>query len=150
MLPLPVSIHLHLSFGCGRTTVSRSSTRCGHLFAGPGGGFALFQVALQHGEVFAEKPLKFRDEPNENETSTVPLSETMSDAHAHEGKAQPGAIAKMLEAAQKAQRAKFEIATLKYFRAQEKRLTKALNGEADLVPESKKDRLPVCSRKPHS
>ena len=69
------------------------------------------------------------DEPNENETSTVPLSETMSDAHAHEGKAQPGAIAKMLEAAQKAQRAKFEIATLKYFRAQEKRLTKALNGE---------------------
>ena len=61
MLPLPVSIHLHLSFGCGRITVSRSSTRCGHLFAGPGGGFALFQVALQHGEVFAEKPLKFRD-----------------------------------------------------------------------------------------
>ena len=69
------------------------------------------------------------DKPNENETSTVPLSETMSDAHAHEGKAKPGAIAKMLEAAQKAQRAKFEIATLKYFRAQEKRLTKALNGE---------------------
>lgn len=69
------------------------------------------------------------NEPNENEASTVPLSEAMSDAHTHEEKAQPGAIAKMLEAAQKAQRAKFEIATLKYFRAQEKRLTKALNGE---------------------
>lgn len=54
-------IHLHFSFGCGRITVSRPSTCCGHLFAGPGGGFALFQVALQHGEVFAEKPLKFRD-----------------------------------------------------------------------------------------
>lgn len=53
----------------------------------------------------------------------------MSDDHEHEEKARAKNIANLLAAAQKEQRAKFEVATMKYFRSQKTRITGSLNGK---------------------
>lgn len=56
----------------------------------------------------------------------------MSDGHHHEAKAAEEKklqnLANLLAAAQKAQRAKFEVATMKYFRTQKNRISGSLNG----------------------
>lgn len=53
----------------------------------------------------------------------------MSDDHEREEKARAQNIANLLAAAQKEQRAKFEVATMKYFRSQKTRITGSLNGK---------------------
>lgn len=52
----------------------------------------------------------------------------MSDHREHEEKSRTQNIGNLLAAAQKAQRAKFEVATMKFFRQQQKRLSGALSG----------------------
>ena len=52
----------------------------------------------------------------------------MSDRREHEEKSRVQNIGNLLAAAQKAQRAKFEVATMKFFRQQQKRLSGSLSG----------------------
>lgn len=53
---------------------------------------------------------------------------SMSDRREHEEKSRTQNIGNLLAAAQKAQRAKFEVATMKFFRQQQKRLSGSLSG----------------------
>ncbi|MBO1302852.1 phage portal protein [Faecalibacterium sp. Marseille-Q4137] len=53
---------------------------------------------------------------------------SMSDRREHEEKSRVQNIGNLLAAAQKAQRAKFEVATMKFFRQQQKRLSGSLSG----------------------
>lgn len=53
---------------------------------------------------------------------------SMSDRREHEEKSRVQNIGNLLVAAQKAQRAKFEVATMKFFRQQQKRLSGSLSG----------------------
>ena len=55
--------------------------------------------------------------------------EEKSDPHPAEWKARPSDVARLLEAAQRAQRAKFEIAAVKYFGRQKAAIAQSLNGQ---------------------
>ncbi len=55
--------------------------------------------------------------------------EGKSGPHPQEQKVRPSDVARLLEAAQKAQRAKFEVATMKYFRKQKEALARSLTGQ---------------------
>lgn len=65
---------------------------------------------------------------SDGEGDEITLSETMTDKHEREEKARARNIGMTLAAAQKAQRAKFEVATMKFFKAQKSRLSDALSG----------------------
>lgn len=74
-------------------------------------------------------------EPEGDETGGVEINDEepggafgMSDDHYHEEKAREKNIGNLLAAAQKIQRAKFEVATMKYFSTQKNRISSTLNG----------------------
>ncbi len=63
------------------------------------------------------------------EDSVIIEEEEKSDPHPAEWKARPSDVARLLEAAQRAQRAKFEIAAVKYFGRQKAAIAQSLNGQ---------------------